>query len=164
MSAGPFSESLLCEGPHPDHERELMLFGRFVGSWDVEGEMIAPDGTREAHRGEWHFGWVLDGRAIQDVLISPPRAERGADEPFEYGTTLRIYDARSGTWRVTYVTPVGGVVHTLTGGASPRTRSCGGARSRTTRGVPGSSTRSCTCAAPAPDQARDGYARRRRFG
>jgi len=27
-------------------------------------------------RGEWHFGWVLEGRAIQDVILAPPREER----------------------------------------------------------------------------------------
>ena len=30
-------------------------------------------------KGEVHFGWVLEGRAVQDVWVMPPRAERTTD-------------------------------------------------------------------------------------
>jgi hypothetical protein len=109
-------EALAATAAHPDQAAALGLFGRFVGSWDVEGTLIAPDGARSAHRGEWHFGWVLEGRAIQDVLISPPRSEGGP--AFEYGTTLRFYDAARGAWRVTWCSPVTGAVVTLLARAS----------------------------------------------
>jgi hypothetical protein len=103
--------ALAADGPHPDHASQLMLFGQFVGSWDVDAVLIAADGTRSEHPGEWHFGWVLEGRAIQDVLISPPR---GAGEPaFEYGTTLRFYDSQTGTWQITWITPVQRAVRRL---------------------------------------------------
>ena len=104
-------------GPHPDYADELMLFGQFVGSWDVESTLFSPDGTRRSLRGEWHFGWVLEGRAIQDVLISPPREERTPTGPqtFEYGTTVRFYDPRTKTWQITWITPVNGEVHHLIG-------------------------------------------------
>jgi len=97
-------DALAASGPHPDHERELMLFGRFVGAWDMEGEQIAPDGGRTEFRGEWHFGWVLDGRAIQDVLIS---------DPIEYGTTVRFYDPVTDAWEITWITPPGRAVRRL---------------------------------------------------
>jgi hypothetical protein len=97
-------DALAASGPHPDHERELMLFGRFVGAWDMEGEQIAPDGGRTEFRGEWHFGWVLDGRAIQDVLIS---------DPIEYGTTVRFYDPVADAWEITWITPPGRAVRRL---------------------------------------------------
>jgi hypothetical protein len=74
-------------------------------------DALAADGTRSQHRGEWHFGWVLEGRAIQDVLISPPR---GSSQPtFEYGTTLRFYDPDTGTWQLTWITPVQRAVRRL---------------------------------------------------
>lgn len=96
---------LRADGPADDHADELMLFGRFVGSWDVEAEYFHHDG-RKAHvrSGEWHFGWVLEGRAIQDVLFGPPLAERrrtGAPAD-EYGTTIRLYDPTSGTWHLSW--------------------------------------------------------------
>jgi len=104
-------DALAADGPHPDHADKLMLFGRFVGSWAVDGVQIAKDGSHTTHRGEWHFGWVLEGRAIQDVLISPPRGEPGPT--YEYGTTLRFYDPALDAWRITYVTPLGRAVHQL---------------------------------------------------
>ncbi len=107
---------LAAPGPFPDYADKLMLFGRLVGSWDIEDTHFNPDGTvRAERRGEWHFGWVLEGRAIQDVLISPPLAERqrtGASS-HEYGTTVRAYDPTIDAWRITYVAPVFGATVNL---------------------------------------------------
>jgi hypothetical protein len=106
-----FDDALRAGGPHPDHADELMLFGQFVGSWSFDAVKLQRDGTRQDLRGEWHFAWVLEGRAIQDVLISPPRSEAGTR--FDYGTTLRFYDPLQQRWWITYVTPVGREVHQL---------------------------------------------------
>ena len=106
---------LRAAGPAEDHADDLMLFGRFVGSWDVEAEYFHHDG-RKAHdrSGEWHFGWTLEGRAIQDVLLGPPLEERrrtGAPAE-EYGTTIRLYDPPSGTWLVSWYPSISrAVVH-----------------------------------------------------
>jgi len=37
-------EALQAEGPFPDHASKLMLFGRLVGSWDIEGRFFDRDG------------------------------------------------------------------------------------------------------------------------
>ena len=96
-------DALAADGPHPDHADKLMLFGQFVGSWDFDGFYTTPDGSQVEMTGEWHFGWVLAGRAIQDVLICPPR---GADGPnLEYGSTVRFYDPAIDAWQVTWITP-----------------------------------------------------------
>jgi hypothetical protein len=96
---------------------ELMTFGQFVGAWTLEGWIEHPDGTRSEHRGEWHFDWALDGQAIQDVLVSPPPAERRDGEPWiEYGTTIRFYDPAAETWQITWITPVQRAVRRLSGG------------------------------------------------
>jgi hypothetical protein len=87
---------LEADGPAPEHADELMLFGRFVGSWDLEGTLFDPDGEPRKWPGEWHFAWALGGRAIQDVLIVPG---------FEYGTTIRFYDPEAGNWQITWITP-----------------------------------------------------------
>ena len=64
--------------------------------------------------GEWHFAWVLEGRAIQDVWIVPPRRLRGQSVPlYEYGTSLRFYDPELSAWRSTWIGPMQGVVHTF---------------------------------------------------
>ena len=109
-------EALAAKGPFPDYADKLMLFGQLVGGWDIEGRHFNPAGqlTKE-QRGEWHFGWVLEGRAIQDVILSPPLEERrrtGAPAA-DYGLAVRFYDPRIDAWRVTALTPVFGVVINL---------------------------------------------------
>jgi hypothetical protein len=103
------SDLLLVDGPDPEFKAELELFGRLVGSWDVGGRSIAPDGTvRATNRGEWHFAWGLRGRAIVDMLISPPRAERPNGPFYEWGLTVRVYDPELQAWRVTF-NPTGSI-------------------------------------------------------
>jgi hypothetical protein len=98
------SELLLASGPDPEHEAELMLYGRLVGSWDIDARYLDADGNETGKvRGEWHFGWGLNGRAIVDVLISPPITERQEGQRFhEYGTTVRVYDPALKAWRCTW--------------------------------------------------------------
>ncbi len=103
-------EALQAEGPDPEHADKLMLFGRLVGSWDIDGRFFDEDGnvTRQG-TGEWHFGWVLEGRVIQDVLISPPRQGREPGEQSKaYDTAIRVYDQRTDAWRVTVIAPIYG--------------------------------------------------------
>jgi hypothetical protein len=65
-------------------------------------------------KGEIHFGWVLEGRAIQDVWITPPRESRGGtqrDDPIGaaanfYGSTFRIYDPGLDAWHIFWLDPV----------------------------------------------------------
>lgn len=107
----PLQAVLHAAGPAPGLEAELALFGQFVGHWclDVRWYERGREGRRAC--GEWHFGWVLEGRAIQDVWIVPTLAERAAGaEAYEYGTSLRFYDPKLGAWRSTWHGPVQGVV------------------------------------------------------
>ena len=109
-------EALEAEGPFTEYTDKLMLFGRLVGAWDIEGKYFNQEGqVTQKRQGEWHFGWVLEGRAIQDVILTPPREERrrtGAPAD-DYGTAIRFYDPRIDAWRVTAVTPVFGVIVNL---------------------------------------------------
>ena len=111
--------ALAADGPWPGHAKKLMLFGQFVGPWDVDITLFDLDGSVRAEgRGEWLFGWVLEGRAVQDVLVRPPRAERasGAVETdfWEYGTTIRVYDPAIDAWHVTWFAGVQGKALALT--------------------------------------------------
>jgi hypothetical protein len=105
-------EALGSDGPHPDLGPKLQLFGQFVGSWDVEITNYKADGSREVVQGEWHFGWVLEGRAIQDVWIAPKRSLRETANGVtgDYGATLRFYDPKIDAWRSTWIGPVKGYV------------------------------------------------------
>lgn len=101
-------DGLGAAGPVPKLADKLQLFGQFVGRWDITVTNYRPDGSEQRFEGEWNFGWVLDGRAVQDVWIVPSRAElaRTGDPLFEYGTTIRFYDPSIDAWRATYMGPV----------------------------------------------------------
>ena len=108
--------ALVAQGPFPDYADKLMLFGRLVGAWDIEGSYFNQEGqVVRQQQGEWHFDWVLEGRAIQDVILTPPREERRrtGSPAKEYGTTVRFYDPRIDAWRVTFVAPVFGAIVSL---------------------------------------------------
>lgn len=108
-----FLDALRSEGPAPERASELGLYAFLVGGWDTRILAYGEDGTRHESRGEIHAGWVLEGRAIQDVWMTPPRAGRRPGEPLTqlpvtgawYGTTLRIYDPELGAWQVLWSDP-----------------------------------------------------------
>jgi len=106
----PSLQALGADGPSADRAGKMNLYGRFVGSWDLDVTHIAEDGTKRQRKGEWHFGWALEGRAIQDVWIVPPRgALRQVDAAANansYGTTLRVYDPELDAWRIQWSDPV----------------------------------------------------------
>jgi hypothetical protein len=108
-------EALQADVPHAEHAKKLMLFGRLVGSWDIEGRFFDETGNViEESTGEWHFGWVLEGRVIQDVLIAPPREARApAQQSKAYDTAIRRYDPTTDTWHVTVVAPIYGATVNL---------------------------------------------------
>jgi len=87
------------------------VYGWLIGSWELEVIHYLVDVSARGLRGEAHFGWVLEGRAVQDVWIMPPRSQRAAhpDKAANmFGTTLRVWDPRIQAWRVTWINPVTG--------------------------------------------------------
>ena len=46
-------------------------------------------------KGEVHFGWILDGTAIQDVWMG---GHVGSQEVTLFGTTIRFYDPKIDAW------------------------------------------------------------------
>lgn len=108
MSDLAFLQALTAPGPASDRTGEMELYGRFIGSWNLDVTHFPEEAPMRRRDGEWHFGWVLEGRAIQDVWIVPPRDQRANTElPGPYGTTLRIYDTRLDAWRIQWSDPVG---------------------------------------------------------
>jgi hypothetical protein len=105
---------LRAAGPHPSLGEHARVFGRLVGTWDGDYIEFSRDGKQTHSSGEWIFGWVMDGRAIQDLFIIHPSAAR---QERYIGTALRYFDPKSGTWSVTFIDPEYGGVQTLTGDA-----------------------------------------------
>jgi hypothetical protein len=108
--------ALHAPGPDGDHAEQLSLFGRLIGSWEIEWSAPPGEPQLSTPRGELHFGWVLGGRAVQDVWIVPGRGLPGSGHrPGFYGTTIRFYDPELGAWRSTWVEPVNGRVRRFIG-------------------------------------------------
>lgn len=108
--SNPFLNALDASGPAPDRLSQMELYGWLIGSWDLEVTAFLPDNKTRKSPGEWHFGWALEGRAIQDVWIVPPRGAMrtgdAATNRHAYGTTLRTYDPQSGVWHIQWTEPV----------------------------------------------------------
>jgi hypothetical protein len=101
-------------GPHPSLGDQAKVFGRFVGTWDVEYTDFSKDGKASHRSGALIVGWVMDGRAIQDLWIVNPS---GARKEREVYTDLRYFDPKSGTWPATFIDPENVSVAKFTGGA-----------------------------------------------
>jgi hypothetical protein len=102
MKPRSFADVLHAAGPDPERAAKLGLYAWLVGDWEFEITTILEDGATHGGHGEIHAGWVLQGRAIQDVW-SIPEPLPGAGS--WYGTTLRIFDPNLDAWRIFWNDP-----------------------------------------------------------
>jgi hypothetical protein len=111
LSQSSFARVLHANGPDPSRADKLALYSWLVGRWELDVTTLLDDGTTHRGHGEIHAGWVLQGRAIQDVWMIPRLRERQPGiEPLPgagnwYGTTLRIYDPGLDAWRILWSDP-----------------------------------------------------------
>ena len=100
-------------GPHPSMGDQAKVFGRLVGTWDVEYTDFSKD-RKVIHRsGELIVGWVMDGRAIQDLWIVDPSGTRKEREVY---TDVRYFDPKSRTWPAIFIDPEHASLARFTGG------------------------------------------------
>lgn len=85
-----FIDALTSDGKHTALPEEYNYFGKLIGSWKID---YVDTSNASVINGEWHFSWILEGMAIQDVIVLPG---------FEYGTTLRVYNPDTHAWDVAY--------------------------------------------------------------
>jgi hypothetical protein len=108
-----FVDALHTDRPASDRADKMGLYGWLVGHWETTTVAYEENGIKHANRGEIHAGWVLEGRAIQDIWMIPPRALRRPDLPLPmlpvtgswYGSTLRVYDPRIDAWHIFWNDP-----------------------------------------------------------
>lgn len=85
-----FLKKLTSECKNTELPEEFNYFGKLVGSWKID---YIDNSTSRTIKGEWHFSWVLEGMAIQDIIILPG---------YECGTTLRVYNSGTHAWDIAY--------------------------------------------------------------
>jgi hypothetical protein len=113
-----FSEVLSSPERAPQIPSGDDLYGWLIGSWEMDVFIHDKEDRIYRSKGEVHFSWVLEGRAVQDIWINPQRTERGSASVLGhnmYGSTFRVYDPAIQAWRVTWFNPVNGARDELIG-------------------------------------------------
>jgi hypothetical protein len=111
VRSASFFDVLRADRPAADRADKMALYAFLIGSWDTDVVTYEENGASHKGHGEIHAGWVLEGRAVQDVWMIPPRPERGPHAPLLpvagnwYGTTLRLYDPRLDAWHILWSDP-----------------------------------------------------------
>lgn len=85
-----FLEALVSKNRNASLPEEYNYFEKLIGSWKID---YTDNSNSHTMKGEWHFSWVLEGMAIQAVIILPR---------FEYGTSIRLYNPGTCAWDVAY--------------------------------------------------------------
>jgi hypothetical protein len=105
--------ALASANPNPSMGDEAQTFDRLVGTWDADFTFYRDDGTVFHKKGELLFGWIMDGRAIQDLWIGYPTEDQ---KERTIGTTIRFFDTALKQWRVVFVNPQFNYVVSTQGG------------------------------------------------
>ncbi len=109
-------KALHSDAASPEISKKDRIYDWLIGSWKARVVDYTEDGSKRESRGEWHFSYVLEGRAVQDVWISPPCLERKEDTPKlgnRYGTSIRSFNPTDKKWYVTWINPVSGALNQL---------------------------------------------------
>lgn len=85
-----FIKALVSAEKNTELPETFNYFGKLIGSWKID---YVESSHSAAIQGEWYFAWVLEGMAVQDVIILPD---------YEYGTSLRIFNPNTHAWDVAY--------------------------------------------------------------
>ena len=110
MDAQPHAliSALLVDRPAPDRSEQLELYSWLAGNWDIDVVVHGQAQGNQSKRGTISAGWVLEGRAIQDVFAVPG---------LFYGTSLRFYDPKIDAWQVFWIDPLKSVFFRMIGRA-----------------------------------------------
>jgi hypothetical protein len=106
---------MVSDGPRPEFEQALRPFAPLIGSWDLEVSWYDDGQVTRETKGEWHFAYALDGRAVADIWITPSRAQREIDGDGEWGLTVRLHDPDLNAFHSTWMGPKHAVVMTFIG-------------------------------------------------
>ena len=97
VTSAALPRRLLADQPAPDRAEHMKLYGWLIGAWRMDAMIHQDDGGTHTGQGDIAFGWVLEGRAIQDVWVLPG---------VFHGTTLRVYDPGLDAWHILWSDPV----------------------------------------------------------
>lgn len=91
------SNTLLCDARNAERAAALQTYAFLIGRWQFDATVQLAAGGVHRGAGSIAAGWVLDGRALQDVWVLPG---------VFHGTTLRIHDAARDGWHILWSDPL----------------------------------------------------------
>ena len=112
-----FGQALISNKPSDELGEYADYYQWLIGGWDVTAVDYLSGDKKMETLGEWHFSWVLEGRAVQDVWIAPKRELRNKETSKtrnRYGSTIRTFDPITKTWIINWFNPVSGARDELT--------------------------------------------------
>jgi hypothetical protein len=112
-SQADIATALDAVGPHSSIVREATAFTRLIGTWDVKYTDFTKAGKALHRTGKLHFGWVMDGRVLQDLWVVDAS---GTSKEREVYTDLFYFDPKARTWHDAFVDPHAATVATFVGG------------------------------------------------
>jgi hypothetical protein len=112
-----FASSLISDAVS-DEIAENNIYDGLIGTWNVDAIDYLENKEIIKSQGEWHFAYVLEGRAVQDVWIAPKRSLR--TDNFKrprnrYGSTIRYFDYETKKWCINWFNPVSSTTTKLYG-------------------------------------------------
>jgi hypothetical protein len=113
---------MVSQAPRPEFAEAFAPFAPLIGSWDLDVSWYDENGdVTRTTKGEWHFAWALDGRAVADIWITPSREQRPTDGDGEWGLSIRLYDPALNAFRSTWLGPKYALVLTFIARAEANT-------------------------------------------
>ena len=101
----PSIKKLVSPVPDSALADSLALFGKFQGDWRVDMEWNVTNGPIIRGKGEAHFGYILDGKAVLDVWTAQSEEKPGETRKGFTGTALRFYEPKYSRWRCVWIEP-----------------------------------------------------------
>ncbi len=103
---------LTADDRHEAAPEALGHMAPLIGDWHIEWQSLDENGEVQASgEADWHWRWILDGHAVQDVWLNPSLSQE-VERRFR-GTNLRTFNSETGQWEMIWVTnqPPGGATH-----------------------------------------------------
>lgn len=111
-----FSLNSVAQTKQSNHQSNpLGLFAQLVGKWKIADQSLTKDGKWQAGNGaDWNFYSILNGAAIQDDWISPSLSQPEPETGRQFGTNVRIYNAKKKQWEMAWASNTGQKIDTFT--------------------------------------------------
>jgi hypothetical protein len=108
MSTTDFFAALTAPAKIREIAQSDDIYCWLIGNWELTVcHYLDVDVRSRLVLGRVHAGWVLQGRAIQDVWYYPSEPARsGLNKMITYGTTLRVWDSMIKAWRISWINPI----------------------------------------------------------